>query len=324
MRLTLGIWSACLLIAPALCNAQASGGTGSIQYLDLAAPVSSVPVPAGTTVRVVIVNRLPQHDYQVSVERQFKSIEPFESPLGSRGAVDCSTLIDEFLAAIHASAAEKDLPAKIADFRRRAAACGDDVAQNLEGEIRARTQIEVGNYVLRRGELLVVSVQRSDTKWMFTLTTGARGEWRTFYGFTFLPNEDEDWFSQPVAGSTDQFTITREADRESFDFAPSVLFTWLPASQRGTSWSHGLTAGLGFDLDNPIVFGGYAVVFNENIALTGGVVMHKRSRLSGRYESGQTIGENLSAEQLSESTYGANWYVGIAFRFGSNPFDRDE
>ena len=190
--------------------------------------------------------------------------------------------------------------------------------------IKSGTTHDLGRYTLHKGEHLIVKIKRDEQSWEFTLTTGERGQWHTFYGFTFLPNDDEQFFTEQNPADADQFIITQEDDREEFDFAPSVLFVWSAAHSEDRNWNHGLTAGLGFDMDDPIVFAGYAFTFNENIALTAGLVFHKRERLNGRCEVGDVVTADLDSEQLTEETYGVNGYVGIAFRFGSNPFSSAE
>jgi hypothetical protein len=173
------------------------------------------------------------------------------------------------------------------------------------------------------GQALEVTITRTgaDGKpliWKKTFDAGDRGEWRTSYGFTFLPNEDERWFAK--AGSeANKFTITQEAQRRRFDFAPSIFFTWVPGWKLSQNLDLGPTGGLGFDLSAPVVFAGLSVLWNENIALVGGAVVHQRTRLDGVYQPGQTIAENLAADKLTEKTYHLNGFFGLAFRFGSKP-----
>jgi hypothetical protein len=176
-----------------------------------------------------------------------------------------------------------------------------------------------GSYDVNAGELVRVTVERTDDeakKWTYVVTTGGRGEWHVSYGFTFVPNEDEEFFSRP---QDDAFVVTQEADRENLDFAPSVMFNWLPAGQRARTWTHGFVGGLGFDLEKPVLFAGWGLTRAENIMLTAGLVIHNQSQLVGRYSEGEVLEEALEGDQLVEDTYGPNVYFGLSFRFGGNP-----
>ncbi|MGH8235589.1 MAG: hypothetical protein ACREXP_01055 [Steroidobacteraceae bacterium] len=77
---------------------------------------------------------------------------------------------------------------------------------------------------------------------------------------------------------------------------------------------------MGFDFDSPTVFLGYGVGWGYNVMLTAGAIMHKEKRLKGQYDANDVVSENLTADQLLDSTYKPRAYVGLAFRFGANPF----
>ena len=161
----------------------------------------------------------------------------------------------------------------------------------------------------------------------------SKAQWLTYYGFNFAESGDELYFAETNSGTDPTtYTIARSFDRGGDSFTPSIYFTRLPADTKFsagrffTGWrtaeaSGGLTAGLGFDLDNPTAFLGYGVAWGYNVMLTVGTVMHKEKRLRGQYAVGDIVAESLSADQLHESTYESQAYIGIAFRFGSSPFE---
>lgn len=315
------IWLIVALLAVPLDVLAQSGPTA---VLDLATPVTAQPITAGETVQVRIENSMPGGKYRIQIERRDQEIPPLDPPNATRAAVACSNLAEQFTVAAANAKSEQAVAQQIRTFKSDAAQCTQSEQKALADAIKNNTTKDLGAYKLSKGERLIVKIQRDDQSWEFTLSTGERGQWRTFYGFTFLPNEDEGFFTRQDASNADQFIITPEKDREQLDFAPSILFVWSPSGTADQTWNHGLTAGLGFDMDDPIVFAGYALTFNENIAFTIGVVLHKRERLAGRYESGEIVAEDLDSEQLVEETYGVNGYVGVAFRFGSNPFSREQ
>lgn len=171
----------------------------------------------------------------------------------------------------------------------------EPIAWNLVAS-RANRQRIGTTYILQTGEEIVVEIKRSkvdgtgcdknERSWTFVLTTGPRGEWRTTYGFTFVPDGDRKYFSRQLSDDPEKFEIVREAEREDFDFLPSVLFTWLPAKHRLRDWSHGPTGGLGADTESISVLAGYSFVYNENLAFTVGLAMHEQTRLEGNFNEG--------------------------------------
>ncbi len=306
-----------------LCVSLAMSGLAAAErteVLDLAGPVVERSVPAGESIRLMLTNKLPKYQYSVRTKVRIVEIPPFKWPSElSRSAREfCAMAATLFSNSLEAMNTEEQIPPEIDSYRTRAQSCTATERAELEVAIGTTTQALDQSFTMSRGEELVVQVERDGRNWEYVLSTGGRGEWRTFYGFNFLPNEDEEFFSSQDPTDPDLFTITRKADREELDFAPSIIFNWLPASQRGRTWGHGLAVGLGFDLDNPIVFAGYGATYNENVALTAGAVFHKQKRLNGRFEEGQVIMENLDSDQLTEETFNVNFYVGIGFRFGGD------
>ena len=296
------------------------------EVLNLAEPIGDRNGSPGEPIRLLITNKLPQYNYQLKTTVRDIEIPALTWPSGmSRSAgTQCDTLATRFSQTLQALTEEEKVPGEIAIFKQEArdASCPPQVHAELDLAIASTTQAVDRTFTLEQGQELVVEIERAGRNWSNVLSAGARGEWRTFYGFNFLPNEDEGYFASQDQTNPESFVITRKTDREDLDFAPSVIFSWLPAGQRNKTWGHGLAVGLGFDLDNPIVFGGYAATYNQNIALTAGIVFHKQTRLAGRFEEGQVIMENLGEDQLTEETFAPNVYIGIGFRFGSNIFER--
>jgi hypothetical protein len=219
----------------------------------------------------------------------------------------------------------------------------DDAKKALD-TFRSQTSATLDKVTLAQGEELTVSVERqagvgSDVPEAplgdYVIATPPQpSQWLTYYGFNYISDGDQNFFAKANAGSSPAtYTITPDANRHSKQFAPSVYFMWLPAKNfdytalRAFAWRDsdsgmfgGLTAGLGFDTSNPVAFLGYGVGWGYNVMLTGGVAMHKEKRLLGQYNSGDVVSENLTADQLLDDTYKPRFYIGVAFRFGSNPF----
>ncbi|MBZ0113673.1 MAG: hypothetical protein K8J08_14505 [Thermoanaerobaculia bacterium] len=161
-----------------------------------------------------------------------------------------------------------------------------------------------------------IVVSRVDTgnerTWKHTLKTPC-GEWRTGYGFTFVPNRDKNYFSEKA---DDAFVIARTSDREELDYLPSIFFHW--ADPERSYWAPSWTAGLGSDLEEVALLIGLRWDIHENVGATIGLAIHERSDLVGKYEVGDSIAEALDPEQLVSESFVPNIYLGVAFRFGTN------
>jgi hypothetical protein len=323
----------------ALVGLSGSAGLAFAQPLEVNLAKLTAGTPDTVTVspgrdRVVIVkNRIPGKAYTVTVrERPIPipalSLTPFKADKDRD--TDCDAL-DGALKKLNGATEEASVPDLVDQVAKMKAkikpdACSELVA-DAERQIKATRSELDERFSIVAGIELVVTVERDQNgkslKWEKVFSGGPRGEWLISYGFTFLPDDDERWFSK-ATDNPKEFAITEKAERQKFDFAPSVFFTWLPTSQANRNFNYGPTAGLGFDLSTPVVFLGGSVGWNQNIAFVGGLVAHQVERLSGEYNPNQIIGENLSSDKLVERTYAATYFLGLSFRFGSSPFKSTE
>jgi|GEM_PF-2661895 len=302
--------------------------------LDLASfPVDQVTTtrlaPGDSTFRVELINVIPRFKpYCVDVTIEEVPIPPLVSPFARNEADSRPEGLDAPECA--------DLQKKLADDLKAATseigikAIGDVLPDKcgLRETFKAETTQSVNGgevFNVRASESITFRISRcaggaGAPTWTIVRAGTPRGEWRTSYGFFFVPDNDERWYTKETKndGKPSTFTIEEQADREEFDFVPTVMFTFLPSSQRGQSRVYGLTAGLGYDLEKPFVFGGGSMSYNENVIFSAGVAFHRQSRLIGTYKRGQPVAEVLQPAQLVEDTYGPNFYVGIGFRFGED------
>lgn len=314
-----------------------------VYTLDLAAPITEQTVSEDDPFKLRIKNRVPTARYGISVTREFIEIPAFELP-SSKGEQfqvqfddlgdGCSNAIPSLDRALDDAETESEVDTSIRSAIRdaRAAECEEDLIDRLKTLAEDRTVRTLPNqYSLARGEVLKVRVQRvsADTdevreEFAFALTPGPRGEWRLQYGLTFVPERNEHFFSRQVGDDASLFTIEQDrVDESAYDLIPTLLFTWLPAEFQLESVNLGVTGGIGYNLRDPSAFFGAALTFNENLSLTGGVVMHKQSRLRGRYSVGDTLQQSIDRDLLTEGRYYPNWYVGLSLRLSSNPFSRN-
>lgn len=282
-----------------------------------------------------IINRVPQMAYKIKVEKRVQAIKGLEPPSGPGGQGEdepCPLIssIDKQLS----EAREETEVARLAQEARRLIAKGECQATAVVELLRERldqTRERLGGkYQLAEGESIQITISRIDgeeiKEWIFTFAAPSRGSWFTSYGFVFLGDRDETFFSKDAGGG--KFAITRErssgGELSNLSFAPSFFYTWLPRSDENEDRSPGFTVGLGFDQSNPVLFAGGSLNYNRFVSLISGVAIHKQKRLSGQYHPGQLLTESLSAEALHEEGFGVNYFLGLSFRFSSSPFGKDD
>ena len=286
-----------------------------------------------------LVNVLNDTKYTVESETTSVSIvlpEPLPKPAAAGDA--CDTAIVKFQAAVKKATTEEAVAAA------RSVALGEAPDDACKKKINELSVLNVagGPFEVEAQQDITFTIKRPNQgnlserdfgSYKFATTRKQPGTWLTLYGVNYIDSGDDEFFAKTGAGTPVTYTITGKADRSERDFAPSVYFMWVKERNhsgfaRALSWNDedvfgGITAGIGFDFDNPTAFLGYGVGWGYNVLLTAGVAMHKEKRLNGRYQPGEVITENLSEDQLAEETYKPRAYVGIAFRFGSNPFKKE-
>jgi hypothetical protein len=312
------------VIAP--CASAVTAPTSEPLTLDLAAmtPDGVTTRPGGRNVTyngIVLLNTIPRFHYNVDLAITDVGIPPLsvaafgserrgDDGSGGAGLPTCKPALKDLVAELDAAETELAV-SNIAGAAIVAApeGCRGDV----ESTFKALTQRTVAqNISLKSFQTLTVTVTRPGVTFKLVLPGTARGEWRTSYGFFFVPDRDERYFV-----NTNK-KIQKDAGREEFDFVPTIVFTFFPNGGVERAGIGGLTAGLGYDLEKPFVFGGASWAYNENVIFTGGVAFHPQSRLLGKYHAGDEVSAELEPAQLVESTYGPNVYAGISFRFAEN------
>lgn len=317
-----------LLLPVAPAEAQDQGPEPQVIPLDLAAPTEKRTVEPNRDFVLHLINRIPARRYVLHTTRRTIPIDPLKPPdsLAIRAMgkpLTCDNADTQLRVELaQQGLQESDVPA----IRRRyrvfveSQSCSSSQKKAVRAVLADTRKRDTTIYRLERGEELIVNVQRedgaSDKRWKFVLSTGPRGEWRTMYGFTFFLDRDDEFFTEAVPGAEDRFQVVEEEERNDLGFAPSVLFSWFPSARRGETWSGSLVAGLGANVESPVVFTGLGVTYNENVMITAGPLIHRQQRLDGRFTQGDTIRTNLDDDQLTEGTFVPNLYFGIAFRFG--------
>ena len=290
------------------------------------------PIEPGLAFRVRVTNRVPRLEYSFRVRRETIPIDVLpmdalsapKAPPSRAARSRCAQVIEDLNTALFAANTEVEVAQAIRNQRVAAASAGCTRTEldAFEGLVTSATTHLFSVVVLKRGERFIAEVDRANAadtiSWSLTSTTGARGVWLSTYGIGFLPNQDELYFSKSMGDN--QFQITQQTDAGGLSYVPAIFFSWLPSKWANSNWAVSPCGGLGFELTNPVVFAGASVSYNTNLHLIVGAAFHSQKRLNGQYEEGQIITESLTPDQLSQTTFKANFFFSVAFRFGSNPF----
>lgn len=323
-----------ILILAAVVSTLPVYGQSQVMILDLAEPVTSQPVAPEESIKILIENRIPRCSYETVVvkrQRPIPALPDLPEALRTQRVDPCNKPGEALAASLAEVSTEKAVAQEISKLLAEVQACNTPPLAEFQQAVSNQTTHTLkSTYTLRRGEELVVKIERQkdddkkckQKKWELVLTTGDRGEWRLSYGFTFVPDREREFFTRQLEDDPQKFRIVEKERRDNGSFLPSVLFTWLPAKDRQKSWSHGFTAGLGADTDNIAVLAGYSWTYNENLTLTLGAAVHQESRLEGSFSEGQIVEQNLDSGVLNDEVFKPVPYLGVSFRFGSNPFSK--
>lgn len=315
------------------CGILAAGSVAAdpiVQTIDLSGGNITRSIDAGDEIELVVVNKTPTLDYDIEVTRRIV-LPMIPPPAGGEvqendGPFDSAVQADpcaEAAAKIRNSTDEVSTKAAVIEGRALADCSNHGGLQ----QAIAFTRESLATYEMDCGQELEATITRTtesgDTRtWTAKFATPACGEWLTSYGFTFVPNDDEEYFSKSIGN--DMFEITRKNDDRSdfddLDFVPSIFYSYIPSGipQDGGAW--GWTFGLGFDQSTPNLFVGGGYNFQRFVSLIGGIVIHEKKHLDGQYEPMQQLMENLTEDKLHDESYGASLFIGASFRFNGNPF----
>lgn len=301
------------------------------------------------TLKLKIINKIPGKSYSVSVIKENIPISEIELSnqlegiaTSGGGVARCAQFISSVME-IYEIENESDVPSKIQSIESEIIRfqelfqtgvdqdpnTGCDRIQIAKAqEIIRKTQQILEPYSLKAGQKLTVIVSTKDDsiekKWISVFTTGQKGEFQVSYGFSFITqmiSQENIFFTQQ---SGDTYNITREVNRRSLTFAPSIFFTWAGKKSIENDFNLSISGGIGFDLESPTVFLGPTISYNQNIKFHFGLAANKQYSLYGKYSEGQQLDEQLNVDQLHEKIYKLNPYFSLSIRLKDNPFQSTE
>lgn len=234
----------------------------------------------------------------------------------ARNALDC---LDDAFNTVNEAESEEEADELILEAARKAAEeqCPDDVLGHL---LQASTRV-VRQYTLKGDDELDIVVRRDGAESRFRITTDRGGDWLTSYGFVFFPHRSDRYGAEENPDEEEGgYVITDHGQKRGGDAAGAAVFHWVPRRWRGNAVVPSLTGGFGVNSSEPLVLAGLGLSYRTNITFLGGILGHRQGVVRPQYSDGQVIQEKLEPDQIIESTFRRNWYVGLAVRFGSNPF----
>lgn len=149
-------------------------------------------------------------------------------------------------------------------------------------------------------------ILRSRSDWSWSITFGAN---------TIFYTNRSKFISQKADDGNNK--VNKVNDQKHIELMPAIMFTFINNHE---NISPGFTGGLGVNFEEISVFLGPSLGIGQNIILTGGVAVHKQMRPSSNYFIGQTIDSSVTNDNLNESQYRINPFIGISFRLDKNPF----
>ncbi|HEY0684574.1 MAG TPA: hypothetical protein VGD45_19715 [Steroidobacter sp.] len=320
-----------IFVSGAACAADSSSlAAAQVQQIDASLNGQSLTLPP-TWLQFRVVNLIPKEGvkYEIRVVERMR-LEPeldLKSFLGgSKGDVDdCTAKSNAIRAKLLDAASEKavkdTLVAAPADLTK--AGCSQSAQKAHVDSLRAVTSFEVMNvFPLEAGREISVQVVR-DGAVVSTYNFYTPGsEWLISYGFTFVQNKDDDYFSTAVGDPAGAFAITKGRSSDGYDFAPSIFFSRRTDDQKEHAWCLDCRIvpafGVGTDFENVSVFLGLGLLYGDNIMVTLGGAVTQQAELRGKYRNGQIIQEELDEDQLTEKKWGGTVYFGLTFRFNAD------
>jgi hypothetical protein len=141
------------------------------------------------------------------------------------------------------------------------------------------------------------------------------GMWRTGFGGVYV------WgYHTKQRYYVDSGNTVRESNRRlGAQLVPVVSYNWdpfLPPSKFPVR----ISAGLGIDISHPVLTLGMGMTFYQNIVVSAGFAAFEGDALKRKYNPGDKVAAGIQSDDLFEKQYFAKPFVGLTFRFQSNPF----
>ena len=147
---------------------------------------------------------------------------------------------------------------------------------------------------------------------------GEDSRWLTHYGFTFLYNRGEKYYSEfhqagDEEGSGSYYTVEAQNNKSDILYSPTILWTY--PWRQNKSFDHGLTAGLGANENSLLVLIGYSLIVGKNVIITASVAAQEFPTLNGSYKEHQRLDSSVDSSALEEKEFDGSVGISVGFRF---------
>jgi hypothetical protein len=307
-------------------------------------PGSTITVQKNQEFKALIIqNRIPSvaYDIKISAENMLLpalSYDPSGGQSSPTTTAACEGLKDAYMKVLNyvagqapplAEKQESALMPLVDSLRaaRKDKECDEEALQKLvDSLLTATTHTVFEEITVGTGEKVTIKIIRGDKVWTFIYKGKEKGQWVPTYGFGFTSAslEGATYYSKTMPDNTIQILQARDPDALDLSYIPAVFYSYFPSQRFNKALNHSLTAGLGFDLEAPLVFLGYNVLYQHNIGFSFGLVFQQQYRLKDQYDPRETISISLDKDQLHDEVYRPNFFVAVHFRFGESPFKSKE
>lgn len=166
--------------------------------------------------------------------------------------------------------------------------------------------------------LITITDENGENKKVYKFRTKSSWSWTTTFGANAIFFTNRNRFISKVNSESNQI-VGEVQDKKQMEFMPTVMFTFM---NNYKDVSFGFTGGLGVNPEEIAIFTGISLGVGQNIIITAGAAGHKQMRPKSEYYVGQAIDSSITSDNLNESQYRFNPFLGISFRIAKNPFGK--
>ncbi|RPI18638.1 MAG: hypothetical protein EHM58_04845 [Ignavibacteriae bacterium] len=286
---------------------------------------------------IKIINKLPDKKYKYSFRTIHVDIPPLDVFKSSGKEIpqcrdEKKAMLEDYRKKLESESEEKQgaiiikkMKELIKELELIKLCKEDEVVIYAKKIVESSEQTLQEKFEVKENQVVVFTIKRkdSDKEWIvrFEPESESRGTWLLSYGLSFISNIFKEHSEFIAEKKNDTLTVVSrfEKNRGEGDLAPVVFYSWLPTAQKESDIVFGPTLGLGYDLKNPVAFGGLILTYNWNLNLVLGACFRPVKCPNESFKEGLKI-DASELENLNRNTIEVYPFIAFTFRFGSNPF----
>lgn len=181
---------------------------------------------------------------------------------------------------------------------------------------------QIGQITFKRNTELTITINdtggNKPVEKVYKIKTQTDWRWITAFGVNAIFYTNRNKFASQKADDGTQ-KVAEVQSNKFMELMPALMFSFMDYQN---TFSYGFTAGLGMNFEEIAAFTGVSFGLGHNFILTGGVGVHKQTRPNTNYFIGQTIDSSITNDNLNESQYRVNPFIGISLRLDKNLFKK--